>query len=42
MTRTDFDDNVNQNVEFPSYMWALPIPKREMEANPNMEQNPGY
>ena len=42
LTRTDFDETGNQNVEYPSYMWALPIPKREMEANPNMEQNPGY
>lgn len=42
LTRTDFDDSGNQNVEYPSYMWALPIPKRELEANPNMVQNPGY
>ena len=42
MTRSDFDELQNKDVEFPSYMWALPIPKREMEANPNMEQNPGY
>ena len=42
LTRTDFDETGNQNVEYPSYMWALPIPKREREANPNMEQNPGY
>ena len=40
--RTDFDDKNNQNVPFPSYMWAMPIPKHEMEANPNMVQNPGY
>ena len=42
MTRTDFDDLKNKDVAFPSHMWALPIPKREMEANPNMVQNPGY
>lgn len=24
------------------YMIVLPIPKREMDANPNMKQNPGY
>lgn len=24
------------------YMIVLPIPKKEMDANPNMEQNPGY
>ncbi len=42
LTRTDFDDLVNKDVTFPSYMWALPIPKRELEANANMEQNEGY
>lgn len=24
------------------YMIVLPIPKKEMDANPNMEQNPEY
>ena len=24
------------------YMIVLPVPKKEMDANPNMEQNPGY
>ncbi len=42
LTRTDFDDLVNKDVTFPSYMWALPIPKRELEANANMVQNEGY
>lgn len=42
LTRTDFDDLVNKDVAFPSYMWALPIPKRELEANANMVQNEGY
>ena len=32
----------NQNVEFPSYMWALPIPKRELDLNENLVPNPGY
>ena len=31
-----------KDIEFPSYRWALPIPKREMDANPNMDQNDGY
>lgn len=31
-----------KEVPFPSYRWALPIPKREMDCNPNMVQNPGY
>lgn len=42
MTRKDFDDSKNQDVAFPSYMWALPIPHRERTANPNVAQNPGY
>lgn len=42
LTRSDFDGSVNKDVPFPSYMWAMPIPKRELDANPNMEQNPGY
>lgn len=42
LTRIDFDDVKNKDVAFPSYMWAMPIPKREMEANKNMVQNPGY
>ena len=32
----------NQNVEFPSYRWALPIPKRELDLNTNLVPNPGY
>ena len=42
LTRVDFDDVKNKDVAFPSYMWAMPIPKRELEANANMVQNPGY
>lgn len=42
MTRKDFDDSKNKDVAFPSYMWALPIPHRELTANPNVAQNPGY
>ena len=42
ISRKDFDETKNQNISFPSYMWAMPIPKHEMEANPNMVQNPGY
>lgn len=30
------------NIEFPSYLWAMPIPITEMEANSNMVQNDGY
>lgn len=42
MTRKDFDDSKNKDVAFPSYMWALPIPHRELTANPNVAPNPGY
>lgn len=42
LVRTDFDGVNNKDVPFPNYRWAMPIPKREMDANPNMVQNPGY
>ncbi len=45
VTRTDADfvlGTQNQNVEFPSYRWALPIPKRELDLNENLVPNPGY
>jgi hypothetical protein len=42
LVRTDFDETVNKDVPYPNYKWAMPIPKREMDANPNMVQNPGY
>ncbi len=29
-------------IDFPSYLWAMPIPIQEMEANPNMVQNENY
>lgn len=34
--------SANQNIPFPDYRWALPIPKRELEVNPNLEQNDKY
>lgn len=34
--------SMNQDVEFPSYKWALPIPKRELDLNENLVQNEGY
>ncbi len=40
--RTDFDETKNKDVTFPSYMWAMPIPKSERDVNPNVAQNPGY
>lgn len=42
LVRTDYDGVSNKDVEFPSYKWAMPIPKRELDANPNMTQNEGY
>ena len=42
LVRTDFDGVNNKDVPFPNYRWAMPIPKREMDANPNMVQNEGY
>ncbi len=32
----------NRNISFPSYRWALPIPKSEMEVNANLVQNYKY
>lgn len=43
LTRVDYDGtDLTRNIEFPSYRWALPIPKHEMDCNPNMVQNEGY
>ena len=43
LNRSDFDGTVNQNIPAaPDYRWAMPIPKAERDANPNMEQNTGY
>ncbi len=42
LERTDFDGAVNQNIPFPDYRWAMPIPQEEVDANENMVQNPGY
>ena len=42
LIRVDYDGAVNQNIPFPDYRWAMPIPQFEMDANENMVQNPGY
>ena len=42
LVRTDFDGTVNKDIKAGDYKWAMPIPKRETDANPNVEQNPGY
>lgn len=40
ITRTDFRATQNKDVTFPGKIWAMPIPKTECDANPNMVQNP--
>lgn len=40
ISRSDFRADQNQNIQFPGNIWAMPIPKSELDANPNMEQNP--
>ncbi|MEX2372032.1 MAG: RagB/SusD family nutrient uptake outer membrane protein [Bacteroidales bacterium] len=42
LTRADYDGAVNQNIAFPNFLWAMPIPQDEIDANAEMEQNPGY
>jgi len=42
LTRVDYAGANNQNVEADSYLWAMPIPQEELDANPNCEQNPVY
>ena len=32
----------NQNIPFPDYRWALPLPKTELEVNENLIQNDQY
>jgi hypothetical protein len=43
VTRTDYVGAAeNKNIPVDSKYWALPISKRELDVNPNLEQNPGY
>jgi hypothetical protein len=42
LVRVDYGGAVNQNIDFPDYRWAMPIPQAELDANENMVQNPGY
>ncbi len=42
LVRVDYGGAINQNIDFPDYRWAMPIPQAEMDANENMEQNPDY
>jgi starch-binding outer membrane protein, SusD/RagB family len=49
LVRVDFTGLVNKDVPFAfggsaetNYLWAMPIPQAEVDANVNMVQNPGY
>ena len=49
LSRTDFTGLLNKDIAFAAggsaltnYLWAMPIPQSECDANVNMEQNPGY
>jgi len=42
LVRNDYSGSVNQNVPFPDYKWAAPIPLGETDANENITQNPNY
>ncbi len=43
LVRIDYQGaSVNKDISFPSYKWALPIPKAELDANPNILQNENY
>jgi hypothetical protein len=43
ITRTDYVGvEENRNIPADSKYWALPIPKRELDVNPNLKQNTGY
>jgi hypothetical protein len=47
--RNDFNGSINKDVSFvvggtpvENYLWAMPIPQAEVDANVNMVQNPEY
>ncbi len=49
LVRVDFTGLANKNITFvaggsadANYLWAMPIPQAEKDANVNMVQNPGY
>ncbi|WP_303207189.1 RagB/SusD family nutrient uptake outer membrane protein [Bacteroides oleiciplenus] len=42
LTKTKHDTKYMKDINWNFYMIVLPIPKREMDANPNMIQNPEY
>lgn len=49
LSRTDYSGLTNKDIAFTpggsatvNYLWAMPIPQQECDANVNMVQNPGY
>ena len=42
LNRVDYAGANNQNIDVDSYLWAMPIPQDEIDANTNCEQNPVY
>ncbi|MCK9310688.1 MAG: RagB/SusD family nutrient uptake outer membrane protein [Bacteroidales bacterium] len=42
LTRVDYAGTNNQDIAVDSYLWAMPIPQDEINANINCEQNPNY
>jgi len=49
LSRTDYTGLSNKDIPFvpngtalANYLWAMPIPQAEIDANVNCEQNPGY
>lgn len=44
LDRNDEDNRITgfEDISFPSYLWAMPIPIQEIEANENIVQNPEY
>ncbi|MDL2231533.1 RagB/SusD family nutrient uptake outer membrane protein [Porphyromonadaceae bacterium OttesenSCG-928-L07] len=42
LAREDYSGLTNKDLDYPDHRWALPIPKRELDVNPNLNPNPGY
>jgi hypothetical protein len=49
LIRNDFSGLINRNIPFvpggsaeTNYLWAMPVPQSEVDANVNIVQNPGY
>ena len=42
IVRSEDTNSIVKKLDYPDYRFALPIPRVEMDANPDMEQNEGY